>query len=150
MVLIFLIFNVFSFNGLHPKTWAKETGTRYDYGFWYPETDASGREYRWTKERAGRYLTLDKTGQSPEITLICGAPLAHLKDKKQTVKIYWKGEPYKEITFTENKPISFRIEAQPLDEGFLELRISPAFNLKEMGLGQEPRNLGIQLTNFLP
>lgn len=143
-LLLFIVFNIVSFNNLHPKTWAQETRIRYDYGFWYPEKDKQGNEYRWTKSRAGIYLTLDKNGQSPEIKLFCGAPLSHLKEKKQKVEIYWRGKPYKTVTFIENKTFSFKIESQPLEEGFLEIIVLPTFNLKNMGLSPESRDLGIQ------
>lgn len=146
LLLLFIVFNIVSFNALHPKTWAKETHIRYDYGFWYPEKDIEGNEYRWTKTRAGIYLTLDKNGQSPEIKLVCGAPLSHLKEKKQKVDIYWRGKLYKAVTFTENKAFLFKIESYPLEEGFLEINILPSFNLKKMGLGSESRGLGIQFS----
>ena len=87
---------------------------------------------------------MDRNGESSEIKLVCGAPLPHLKEKKQGVEIYWKGKLYKAITFTENKEFSFKIKSQSLGEGFLEVKVFPAFNLKEMGLGSESRELGIQ------
>lgn len=143
-ILIVVVFNIFTFFSLHPKTWAAETRIRYDYGFWYPEKDGAGKKFRWTKEWAGIYLYLDKNGESSEIKLVCGAPLPHLKEKKQGVEIYWKGKLYKEITFTENKEIHFKIKSQSLEEGFLEVKVLPSFNLKKMGLGSESRDLGIQ------
>lgn len=145
-LLLFTAFNIVSFNALHPVNWSKETRIRYDYGFWYPEKDKEGNEYRWTKARAGIYLAPDKNGQSPEIKLVCGAPLSHLKEKKQTVEIYWRGKLYRAVTFTENKAFSFKIESQPPGEGFLEINVLPAFNLKNMGLSPESRDLGIQFS----
>ena len=143
-IIIFIVFNIFTFLSMHPKTWAQETRIRYDYGFWYSEKDRAGNEFRWTGEQAGIYLYLDKNGESSEIKLVCGAPLLHLKEKKQGVEIYWKGKLYKKITFTENKEFSFKIKSRSLEEGFLEVKVFPSFNLKEMGLGSESRDLGIQ------
>lgn len=143
-LLIFIVFNIVSFDRLHPKTWAKETGVHYNYGFWYPEKNAEGEEYRWTKARSGIHLQLDKNGESPEIKLVCGAPLAHVKGKTQTVEIYWKGNFCREVTFTENNEIYYRIKSQPFEEGFLEFKVSPAFNLKKLGLSPESRDLGLQ------
>jgi hypothetical protein len=143
-IIIFTVFNIISFYSLHPGTWAQETHTRYDYGFWYPEKDSAGKTFRWTKERAGIYIYLDKKGESPPFKLVCGAPLPHFKEKKQGVEIYWRGKLYKKITFTENKEFSFNIKSQPLEEGFLEVKVLPSFNLKAIGLGSETRDLGIQ------
>jgi O-antigen ligase len=143
-VLIFVVFNIITFHSLHPKTWAKETRIRYDYGFWYLEKDGAGKNFRWTKEWAGIYISLDKNGESTLFKLVCGAPLPHFKEKKQRVEIYWKGKLYKEITFAENKGFFFKIKSQPLEEGFLEVKVLPSFNLKAMGLGSESRDLGIQ------
>lgn len=144
-LLVFIVFNIGSFNRLHPETWAKETGTRYDYGFWYPEVDSEGREFRWTTASAGVYISPDHGIESPEITLVCGSPLSHLKEKSQKVEIYWRGKLYREIVFTENRQETFLLPASSIDGGFLEVKVIPSFNLKELGLGPEPRDLGVQL-----
>jgi len=143
-VSIIIIYNIVSFQSLHPCTWAQEAGYQYDYGFWYPEKNEQGDEYRWTTGSAGIYLALDKNGHSREIKLFCGAPLTHLKDKQQKVEIYWQGELYREIVFTENKEISFKIESRPLAGGFLEFRVIPIFNMEKLGLSPETRDLGVQ------
>ncbi|MGD2092996.1 MAG: O-antigen ligase family protein [Candidatus Aminicenantes bacterium] len=143
-VCIIIIYNIVSFQSLHPCTWAKTAGYQYDYGFWYPEINQQGDEYRWTTGSAGIYLTLDKDGQSREIKLFCGAPLNYLENKQQKVEIYWQGELYREIVFTENKEFSFKIESRPLAEGFLEFRVNPIFNLEKLGLSPETRDLGVQ------
>jgi hypothetical protein len=143
-VCIIILYNIISFHSLHPCTWAQTAGYQYDYGFWYPEKNEQGDEFRWTTESAGIYLSLDKDGQSPGIKLFCGAPLTHLKEKQQKVEIYWQGKLYREIIFTENKEVSFKIESRPLEEGFLEFRVIPAFNLEKLGLSPETRDLGVQ------
>jgi len=145
-ILIVIVSHITGFNSLHPKTWARETGTRYDYGFWYPEQGQKESEFRWTTARAGIYLVLDTNGESREMILFCGAPLTHLEEKTQRVDIYWQGKLYKEIVFTENKAFTFRIKSQPLAEGFLEVRVLPVFNLKKLGLGEETRDLGIRFS----
>lgn len=143
-VSIIIIYNIVSFHSLHPCTWAQAAGYQYDYGFWYPEINQQGDEFRWTTGSAGIYLTLDKEGQSREIKLFCGAPLTHLKDKQQKVEIYWQGKLYREIVFTGNKEVSFKIESLPLSEGFLEFRVIPVFNMEKLGLSPETRDLGVQ------
>lgn len=143
-VLLTLIFNMVKFNSLHPATWARETVTRYDFGFWYIEEDERENEFRWTKNVAGIFIKLNKNGESPEFKLRCGAPLAHLESNKQKVDIYWKGRPYREVIFKENKSVFFKIKSRPLEAGFLELKILPDFNLKKMGLSTESRDLGVQ------
>jgi hypothetical protein len=148
VLLLFIVFNVVTFNALHPRTWAVETGIRYDYGFWYPEKDEAGNEFRWTGERAGLYITLDKNGESSHYRIVCGAPLAHMQEKEQTVEVYWKGKLYKEFTFTENKEIVFKMKSKPSEGGFLEVKVLPAFKLKELGLGPETRDLGVRINRL--
>lgn len=144
--LVMTFFMIDGFSLMHPKTWAKELDYRYDYGFWYPEKNELGDEFRWTSgERAGLYLTLDNQGRSQGIKLVCGAPLRHLKGNKQKVEVYWKGEIYKEFLFSGNGEHEFRIEGSSGEEGFMELRVRPYFNLEKLGLGPETRDLGVQV-----
>jgi hypothetical protein len=144
-VLVLIIAYIDSFVSFQPVIWAQKVGFRYDYGFWYPEKDETGKEFRWTKEKAGLYLTLDNNGESPEIKLECGAPLTHLKGKKQEVRVFWKGKLHREFTFTGNKEEFFKIKSMPKEEGFLEIRVLSAFNLRKMGLGDETRDLGVKV-----
>lgn len=144
--LVMAFFMIHGFSLMHPKTWAKELDYRYDYGFWYPEKNGLGDEFRWTSgERAGLFLTLDKQGRSQGIKLVCGAPLRHLKGNKQKVEVYWKGKIYKEFLFSGNGEQAFGIEGSPGEEGFLEFRVRPYFNLEKLGLGPETRDLGVQV-----
>ena len=106
--------------------------------------DSQGNIFSWTKEKAGIYLFLNKTGRSKEIKLLCGAPIQKLKKGKQNIDIYWRGRLYKKYAFRENRELLFYIEDRFHREGFLEFRIEPAFNLKKMGLSEETRDLGIQ------
>jgi hypothetical protein len=143
-VFIMILYNLISFHSLQPATWAQEAGYRYDYGFWYPEKDERGTEFRWTTQSAGLYLNLAKPGETRVIKLYCGAPLARLKGKQQRVEVYWQGKLIKEVVFTENKEVSVEIEPGGADVGFLEVRVFPVFNLQKLGLGLESRDLGIQ------
>ncbi len=146
-VCIIILYNIISFQSLHPCTWAQKAGYQYDYGFWYPEKNEQGEEFRWTTGTAGIYLTLDKDGQSREIKLFCGAPLNYLKDRQQKVEVYWQGKLYRQIVFTGNESVSFKIKSRPLAEGFLELKVIPAFNLEKLGISPETRDLGVQFVN---
>jgi O-antigen ligase len=144
MALIILILaNLVLFNMLHPKTWAQETGIRYDYGVWPAEKDADGTYFNWTKDRAGVYLKLDNNGESRPIKITCGFPF-HLAAKEQRVKIYWKGKQEREIIFTRNETIEFKIKSIPFEEGILEVRVYPLFNPKKLDMGTDSRNLGVR------
>jgi len=144
MVVVFIISNIYHFNDLHPKTWAKNAGTDYDYGFWYKEKNKQGEDFKWTKNRAAEYIYLDKNGESRDIKLFCEAPLHKIKAKQQSVDIYWKRRLYKKIVFRENRKVKFKIKDNPFEEGFLEIRVDPTFNLKKMNLSEESRDLGVQ------
>jgi ABC-type ATPase involved in cell division len=69
-----------------------------------------------------------------------------LPDKKQVVDIFWRGRFLKSAVFLENSKYPLLIEDHDHREGFLEFRVRSTFNLKRMGLGQETRDLGIQLS----
>ena len=145
LVSIFILGNILCFMELHPVTWAADKKTDYDYGFWYPEKDGN-RHFRWSTEKAGFYTSLDKEGKSKDIHLFCGAPLHKFESKEQRLNIFWRGKLYKGIIFKENKNFVFSIRDKPLKNGFVELRVYPAFNLKKMGLSEETRDLGIQVS----
>jgi len=144
VILLFVAMNIFDFKPLHPATWAREKATPYDYGFSYLERE-KGREFRWSGEKAGIYIYLRAGGRSGEYMLTCGAPLAALKDRKQSVDVYWRGKLFQSVVFRENGRYSLQIEDHKNSEGFLEFRVRPAFNLKKMGLGAESRDLGVQV-----
>lgn len=149
VLLIFVLFNIIHFDSLHPKTWVKEKGREYGYGLWYLEKTPRDEIFRWTKGQAGVYLYLDKKGESKQFKLFCGAPLGKLEGKIQEVKIFWQGNLYKKITFRKNREFSFKVTGEPLAAGFLELRVSPTFNLKKMKISTESRDLGVQFYTHL-
>jgi O-antigen ligase len=144
ILLLFVSFNIFHFDSLHPKTWVKEKDKEYGYGFWHLEKTPDDEVYRWTKAEFGVYLYLDKNGESKPFKLFCGAPLAKLEGKEQKVQVFWRGKLYKTITFKENKEFIFTVKNKPFAQGFLEFRVSPAFNLKKLNLSPESRDLGVQ------
>jgi len=144
-LLVFVLFNVLKFSDLHPKNWARGNLTAYDYGLYNQENDG-GRIFRWTKERAGMYIYLDRQGHSVGYNLVCGAPLSRLSEKKQTVDIYWRGRFLKSAVFRDNGQYPVQIEDHEHGEGFLEFRVRPTFNLKRIGLGAETRELGVQVS----
>ncbi len=140
---IFIIFNLLSFSKLHPKNWAREALTSYDYGFSYLEKEGDHR-FRWSGEQAGAYVFLDKDHPKSEYKLTCGAPLSRLPGKQQSVDVYWRGEFLKRMVFRKNGEMPLRISDKVQGEGFLEFRVRPVFNLNKMGLGAESRNMGVQ------
>jgi hypothetical protein len=147
-VLLVILFNILQFRSLHPKTWAMETGFRYDYGFWYLEQEPDGSEFFWTNKNAGLFLELDSSGESPQFKLVCGAPLQYLEGKQQQVRVFWQGKLYTETNFTENKAFMFRIKGLPAEEGFLEIAVTPTFNEKKLGISQETRDLGVKFSEL--
>jgi hypothetical protein len=141
----FIFFNLVNFFSLHPKNWAHETATPYDYGFSYPEKEG-GRKFRWSGGKAGIYVFLDNDDPRATYRLSCFAPLSRLPAKKQSVDVYWRGKFYHRVVFREQGEYLLQLNDANHSQGFLEFRVRPAFNLKEMGLGAETRNLGIQVS----
>jgi hypothetical protein len=90
-------------------------------------------------------MYLNSQGVSDEISIFCGAPLQKLKSKEQKVDIFWKGKLNRTVIFKENKMITFFITDAPFECGFLELRVNPTFNLKNMQISNEARDLGVQI-----
>lgn len=146
VIVVFVVANVAAFRRLHPAAWALGTGTPYDYGFSYPETDR-GRSFRWTAAAAGMLVRLDGASSLP---LFCGAPLRRLPGHRQEVEVYWRGRLLERIVFRGNGGRVLRLDGRARGEGFLEFRVRPAFNLAEMGLGRESRTLGIQVGDRVP
>ena len=143
-IVAFVFLHIHEFSDLHPKNWAQANAVSYDYGLSYPESE-KGRQFQWSAERAGIYITLDENGRNENYRLACGAPLARLESKKQTVDIYWRGKFYKRLVFRDHAEYPIRIDDRKHRKGFLEFRVRPAFNLKQMGLGDETRTLGVRL-----
>ena len=56
------------------------------------------------------------------------------------------GEIPERVVFRDNGHTLLQIKDLEQREGFLEFRVRPVFNLKRMGLGDESRDLGIQVS----
>lgn len=145
VLLLFSAMNAVHFRALHPRTLARQNGTAYDYGFSYRETEA-GRAFRWTGAAAGAYVWLDGRALSGEFELFCGAPLDRLAGGRQAVDVFWRGELVERLEFRRNEARTVRVRGRRGREGFLEFRVRPTFNLKRMGLGEESRDLGVQVS----
>ncbi|MEN8152914.1 MAG: O-antigen ligase family protein [Acidobacteriota bacterium] len=137
----FIIYNILNFTSLHPKALMSRKGLSYDYGFWEENVKS---DFRWTGNRSGIYLKLNENGESDELKIFCGAPVAKLDGKLQRVMIYWKNDLFRKIDFRKNREFVFRIKDKPLSSGFLRFEVFPTFNLKKLGIGNESRDLGIQ------
>jgi O-antigen ligase len=146
LLLLFIVSNAVDFHALHPKTMARTVSSPFNYGLFYQENE-NGRPFRWTGEKAGIYIYLDRNGRSSAYRLFCGAPLSAFKGRQQVVDIYWRGKFFKQVVFRKNVEYPFLIEDKTHNNGFLEFRVRPAFNLKRMGRGEETRDLGVQVSD---
>jgi hypothetical protein len=141
--------NIYHFQSLHPRKWAGETHTDYDYGFWYEEKSPDGERFSWSKQKSGYFIYLNEQGKSAKLKLHCGAPPEILNTQGQKVDIFWKGKLYESVLFRENRDFVFFLKDLPSESGFVEFRINPVFNLKQMGISEESRDLGIQFSKPL-
>ncbi len=137
LIVLFAFFNVLNFKKLHPLTLLSEKGITYDYGFWGKEMDNSGKSFKWTKRRAGFYI--NSKGKK-KVKLYCGAPLDKIKEQK--VLVFWKGKLFKKYSFTKNE---FKEIILKGEEGFFELKVEPSFIPLKMGIGKDPRELGVKV-----
>ncbi len=139
-VIVFLAANIAGFWRLHPSSWAAEKRAAYDYGFSYPENDR-GRPFRWTAAAAGTLVRFD---DAAAISLFCGAPLRSLPAGKQEVDVYWRGRLTQTLVFSRNESRRLALGGGS-GWGLLEFRVRPAFSLRRLGVGADPRVLGVQL-----
>lgn len=142
---LFLLAAVLSWSGLHPLNLSRQTGNPYDYGFWYQEKDTKGRDFNWSGAAAGFFLQLDSQGRAPGLHLVAEAPFSRLPGGEQQVSLYWRGRLWRRLVFSAPTVMTLDLQAEPGTAGFFEIRVQPAFNLKEMGLGPEGRTLGVKV-----
>ena len=140
IIIIFTAGNILSFKQLHPKNLMLKKGLKYNYGFWEESVKS---DFQWTKDRSGVFMKLNGKGLSPEFKIFCGAPLDILKERRQSVVLFWRGKQFKQYIFKKNGSLKFNVKGKPYETGFLEIRVSPLFNLNKLGLGPESRDLGI-------
>lgn len=140
---VFMVVNIQNFRSLDPGTWQLEHHEQNGYGLWAPDPGMEG-VFCWTKGESGLFITKQ---EQQALKIFCGAPLDHLPEKKQTVRLFWQGEPLKTVVFTENRDQEITLPAG--EAGWLEFTVDPVFVLKELNLGPETRGLGVQL-HFQP
>jgi hypothetical protein len=138
VVAAFAVFQVFDFRALHPESLTRQKGVAYDYGFWPGEKNGRG-PFSWTRGAAGKYFAADSTR---DFSIFCGAPQGWLQKEKMAVDLFWRGKLLQRVVFFDTQLKKFQLPRG--QEGFLEIRVHPTFNLKAMNLGADPRELGVQ------
>jgi hypothetical protein len=138
VVAVFVAFHVLDFRDLHPETLTRQKGVAYDYGFWPGEKNERGTFF-WTRSAAGKYFTVDA---ARDLAFFCEAPSEWLQKKNMTVALFWGGKLFQRVVFFENQ--FKKIQLPRGQEGFLEIRVHPTFNIKAMNLGADARELGVQ------
>lgn len=143
MVFVYIIFNIADFTALHPETLTRQKGNAYDYGFWPSEKNKRG-VFSWTRSSAGKYFS---AAAARDFTIYCEAPPGWLQKKKMAVALFWQGELFQRMVFAENQLKKFQLPRG--QEGFLEIRVQPTFNIKAMNMGIDERDLGVQFLYFI-
>ena len=138
VVAVFVAFNVVDFSALHPESLTRQKGVVYDYGFWSGEKNERGT-FSWTRRAAGKYFT---AAGARDFALFCEAPQGWLQKEKMAVELFWRGKLLQRVDFFDNQLKKFHLPRG--QEGFLEIRVHPTFNIKAMNLGADPRELGVQ------
>jgi hypothetical protein len=138
MLLVFAIANAAAFTALHPVTWAKKCRSGYAYGLFPVERDSQGA-FQWSASEAGFYLV---KGEAAVIGIRCAAPLDRLPGRAQSIDLYWNGERSASRLFTRNETWVVPVDGR---EGFMEIRVSPAFSPLLLKISHDPRRFGVQL-----
>ncbi|MBU4269187.1 MAG: hypothetical protein KJ808_10125, partial [Acidobacteria bacterium] len=138
VVAVFIAFNVADFAALHPKTLTGQKGVAYDYGFWPREKNERGT-FSWTGRAAGKYFTADAVR---DFAFFCEAPQSWLQKENMVMTLFWRGKLFQRVVFIKNQ--LKKIQLPRGQEGFLEIRVYPTFNIKAMNLGTDARELGVQ------
>jgi len=137
---VFVVFQLLDFGALHPQRLNQRKKVAYDYGFWLPETNQRSM-FSWTRGAAGKYIFAGREDKVFEI--VCAAPSGWLRRQVMIVDLYWQGEKiWPQTVFSENGAKRFILPQG--QAGFLEIRVHPTFNIKELGLGADGRELGVQ------
>jgi hypothetical protein len=138
VVLAFIAANVLDFRALHPETLTRQKKVVYDYGFWPTEKNGH-KTFSWTRRAAGKYIT---AVAARSFAIFCEMPPGCLQKENMTVALFWRGKLFQRMLFNKNQLKKFQLP--PGQEGFLEIRVHPTFNIREMGLGADSRELGVQ------
>ena len=138
LVIGFIAFNVADFPALHPKTLIREKSGVYDYGFWPPEKNERGT-FSWTGRAAGKYIAVNDVRN---FVFFCEAPQSWLQKEGMAVELFWRGKLFQKAVFIENQFKKFQLPRG--EEGFLDIRVYPTFNIKALDLGTDARDLGVQ------
>ena len=138
LVLVFVAANAVDFQALHPESLTRQKSVAYDYGFWPAEKNARGT-FSWTRAAAGKYFAA-LAGR--DLALSCQAPSGWLQNKNMTVALFWRGKLFEQMVFFENQLKKFQLPRG--QEGFLEIRVHPTFNIKALNLAADGRELGVQ------
>ena len=138
VVAVFVAFHVLDFRALHPETLTRQKGVAYDYGFWTGEKNERGT-FSWTGRAAGKYFT---AAAARDFALFCEAPQSWLQKEKMAVVLFWRGKLFQRVVFIDNQLKKFKLPRG--QEGFLEIRVHPTFNIKALNLGADARELGVQ------
>jgi hypothetical protein len=120
---------------------ALESGAPYSYGFYYPEHDSAGGEYRWARRRAA--IVLD----APTDWLLLSVSVNHrdVATNPVDVKVWRDGVRVINATFLTNDPITQYIHI-PAGRGrtLLETSVSRVVKPRENGI-DDARELGLQV-----
>jgi len=136
---LYLVAQIVSSPRLEPWHWLAASDRSYDYGLWANELDPQRGVFFWTQQRAGLYV---HSGLE-QVYLYCGAPRSLLCESSQRVQVFWHGRPYRSFSFTANAWQALPLP--PQGEGLLEFVVDPVFNMRRLGIGADPRNMGVQV-----
>jgi len=145
LALLFGLGSVWEFKRLHPLNWCRDKQAPYTYGLWNPDTAADGEVFSWTHHAAGVYLD---PGSRRDIRVIAEAPFRKFPGGIQKIKVFWRGKNIRNYRTDTRREWWLKMHSSR--GGFLEFRIDPPFNLRDMGLGPEGRTLGVQLHGLEP
>ena len=95
--------------------------------------------FSWTGQAAGKYIAVNDVRN---FVLFCEAPQSWLQKEKMTVELFWRGKLFERVVFIENQFKKFQLPRG--EEGFLDIRVYPTFNIKALDLGTDARDLGVQ------
>lgn len=139
LIALFSFFQVYHFSSLHPANLCQSKGAGYSYGLWYGE-ESGGVPFHWSKAASGVYF---HEGEKQTLRIVSAAPISILYGKKQVVDLYWRGKHARRWIFYKPGEREFSIPSGR--KGFLEIRVNPVFNPKNMGLNEDDRYLGVQV-----
>jgi hypothetical protein len=142
VIFVFTIGTAFSAaTSLRPPVRAQRSGAPYSYGFYYPEPDADGGEFRWARQRAS--IVVD--APYPVMTITVRVNHRDIASAPVQVKVWQDGQLALETTLSDDAPVTRSVRVMPKHGRIvIDTWVSRVVRPADMGVA-DSRELGLMV-----